>query len=99
MPIADQSSALAMVNQRPGLDDSPYPGTFQQIAELIATGARIPGIREIPNELNQEEPSEPKIAKLEGAGRKPWERGQDKSIGLDALLHDHEVGSRTESVP
>lgn len=55
-------------------DDPPYPVTFDEIAEMIATGKPVPGIREIPTQINEAAPTEASIARQEGAGRKPWER-------------------------
>lgn len=53
-------------------DDQPrYPLSFDELAEMIATGAHIPGIREIPDKINEEPPSEPVLAKSQM--RKPWE--------------------------
>lgn len=69
-------------------DNPPYPITFEEIAEMIATGKSIPGIREISNELNTEKPTEPRIAKVEGAGRKPWEGEQQQSNILEDILHE-----------
>jgi hypothetical protein len=57
----------------PDADDQPaYPRSFAQLAELIASGAPIPGIKHVPDKINDEPPSEPTLAK-EGR-RKPWER-------------------------
>ncbi|GAA6045555.1 hypothetical protein NBRC10513_007915 [Rhodotorula toruloides] len=50
--------------------DPPYPPTFAQLAALIATGAPIPGIKEIPDKLAEGEPSESR----ESVRRKPWEK-------------------------
>lgn len=57
-----------------GQEEPPYPVSFDEIAELVASGKPIPGIREIPDKINEQAPSEPTIAKMAGAGRKPWER-------------------------
>ncbi|GAA5828046.1 hypothetical protein JCM11251_005708 [Rhodosporidiobolus azoricus] len=53
-------------------DEPPYPPTFSQLAHLISTGAPIPGIRDIPDQLAEGEPSEPKLARTQGG--KPWEK-------------------------
>lgn len=50
-----------------------YPLSFDELAELIATGAEIPGIKQIPDKLNEAAPTKPIIARNAGAGRKPWE--------------------------
>jgi len=55
-------------------DNAPYPVTLEQIAEMIANGTLIPGIREIPKKINEEQPTEAKVAKMQGAGKKPWEK-------------------------
>ncbi|ORZ17054.1 hypothetical protein BCR42DRAFT_413828 [Absidia repens] len=44
--------------------------SFQQIVEMIETGQEIPGIRQIPDKLNEGEPSQPKLK----ARPKPWEQ-------------------------
>ena len=43
--------------------------SFDRIVELITTGQPIPGIRQIPNTLNAEGPTE----STESVRRKPWE--------------------------
>jgi hypothetical protein len=60
------------VQQQPATDEPAYPSSFAQIAALIASGAPIPGIKQVPDKLNDEPPSEPTLAK---EGRlKPWQR-------------------------
>ncbi|BGP12099.1 hypothetical protein JCM10213_005206 [Rhodosporidiobolus nylandii] len=71
VPSASSSSSTAPPTSATG-DAPPYPPSFAELAQLIASGAPIPGIRDIPDALSQEEPSEAKLAK-EGA-RKPWEK-------------------------
>ncbi|ORX54398.1 hypothetical protein DM01DRAFT_1407259 [Hesseltinella vesiculosa] len=44
--------------------------TFQQVVEMIESGQDVPGIRQIPNKLNQGTPSEARLT----ARRKPWEQ-------------------------
>lgn len=56
------------------VDSAPYPVSFEEIAEMIANGTPIPGIKEIPTVINEQQPSEAKIARVEGAGKKPWEK-------------------------
>lgn len=69
-------------------DDQPrYPLSFDELAEMIATGAHIPGIREIPDKLNEEPPSEPVLAKTQV--RKPWEGAPQipqEASSLSAIL-------------
>ncbi|KAL0082425.1 hypothetical protein J3Q64DRAFT_1720622 [Phycomyces blakesleeanus] len=43
--------------------------TFQELVEMIETGKEIPGIKQIPNTLNEGTPSQPKL----NVRRKPWE--------------------------
>ena len=55
--------------------DGPAPLSFSDLAERIAKGEEIQGIKQIEDKLNEEEPSQPKLAgQVEGAGRKPWEQ-------------------------
>ncbi|CAO3625746.1 unnamed protein product [Cunninghamella echinulata] len=46
--------------------------SFQEIIEMIETGKEIPGIRQIPNQLNEGTPSQAKLT----ARPKPWEKDQ-----------------------
>lgn len=75
-------------------DDQPrYPLSFDELAEMIATGAHIPGIREIPDRINEEAPSEPVLAKSQV--RKPWEGAPQSTQGNQSLFailgHDEEA--------
>ncbi|KAI7876230.1 hypothetical protein K492DRAFT_151941 [Lichtheimia hyalospora FSU 10163] len=54
-------------------DDKPPKFTFQELVEMIESGKEIPGIRQIPNKLNEGTPSEPKMP----VRRKPWETVQE----------------------
>ncbi|ORZ00832.1 hypothetical protein BCR43DRAFT_485874 [Syncephalastrum racemosum] len=47
--------------------------TFQELVEMIESGQEIPGIKQIPNKINEGAPSEPKMS----ARRKPWEQQQE----------------------
>ncbi|GAA6004041.1 hypothetical protein JCM10207_006528 [Rhodosporidiobolus poonsookiae] len=67
VPPASASSAPAAPSSS---IDAPYPPTFSELAHLIATGAPIPGIRDIPDRLAEGAPSEA----TREAVRKPWER-------------------------
>ncbi|GAA5897267.1 DUF5572 domain-containing protein [Sporobolomyces salmoneus] len=51
-------------------DEPPYPLSFAHLAHLISTGAPIPGIKEIPDKLTEERPSE----STREVRRKPWEK-------------------------
>ncbi|PWN52385.1 hypothetical protein IE53DRAFT_312198 [Violaceomyces palustris] len=50
----------------------PYPASFDSIVELITTGQtdKIPGIKDIPLKINEEEPTAPTLKKPP----KPWEK-------------------------
>ncbi|ODQ53225.1 hypothetical protein SAICODRAFT_7382 [Saitoella complicata NRRL Y-17804] len=51
-------------------EPTPYPSKFAEIAELIRSGKEIPGIKQIPDRLTEEQPSESN----QGARKKPWEQ-------------------------
>ncbi|GAA93893.1 uncharacterized protein L969DRAFT_92198 [Mixia osmundae IAM 14324] len=77
-PLASSTLATSDATEAP-VEAAPteaYPASFSEIAELIATGAPIPGIKQIPNMLNDAPPSEPVVATQAGAGRKPWEHAR-----------------------
>ncbi|KAK9899719.1 hypothetical protein P389DRAFT_207353 [Cystobasidium minutum MCA 4210] len=85
----DQSRGRVLAPEEPEDDQPRYPLSFDELAEMIATGAHIPGIREIPDKLNEEKPSEPVLAKTRV--RKPWEvegapQTSDSSQSLAAVL-------------
>ncbi|KAI8374084.1 hypothetical protein EDC96DRAFT_498488 [Choanephora cucurbitarum] len=50
-------------------DDKPVRFTFQELVDMIEKGIEIPGIKQIPNILNEGTPSEAKMT----ARPKPWE--------------------------
>ncbi|KAI8393534.1 uncharacterized protein BYT42DRAFT_609322 [Radiomyces spectabilis] len=50
-------------------DERPPRLTFQEIVQMIETGQEIPGIKQIPDTLNEGTPSTPKLK----ARPKPWE--------------------------
>ena len=62
---------------------APYPNSFAQIADLIAKGGPIPGIKEIPDTVLSGKGSESRTAKR----RKPWEKdsgdGGDNTLQID----------------
>lgn len=66
----------------PPQDNPPYPPSFAELARLIATGAPIPGIKHIPDQLAEGEPSKSTLAAQIGQsggtpnqiGVKPWEK-------------------------
>ena len=49
---------------------APFPTSFAHIVELITTGQPIPGIREVPDKISEEEVSE----SAQENKKKPWER-------------------------
>ncbi|RKO86568.1 hypothetical protein BDK51DRAFT_5637, partial [Blyttiomyces helicus] len=48
-----------------------YPRSFHELCEMVARGEPIPGIRTIPDKLNDAPPS----VSVLGQRRKPWEVG------------------------
>ena len=62
-----------------------YPSSFVALASLIASGAPIPGIKQIPERINEAEGSKPKLAgQIPGAGRKPWEKSIESSASTSS---------------
>ncbi|RHZ90293.1 hypothetical protein Glove_1g26 [Diversispora epigaea] len=64
--ISDNSNSNNLMSQ----ETPQYPKSFQQVIELITSGQPIPGIKKIPNEINKETPSHPKLEQR----KKPWEK-------------------------
>ncbi|KAI9033676.1 hypothetical protein CLU79DRAFT_724863 [Phycomyces nitens] len=54
-------------------DQAPKRFTFQELVEMIETGKEVPGIKQIPNTLNEGKPSQPKLS----VRRKPWETTEE----------------------
>ncbi|ORE13446.1 hypothetical protein CU097_008778 [Rhizopus azygosporus] len=54
--------------------DKPIRFTFQEIVDMIEKGIEIPGIKQIPNTLNDGTPSQPQMK----ARPKPWEINKEK---------------------
>ncbi|KAJ3166261.1 hypothetical protein HDU88_003485 [Geranomyces variabilis] len=50
--------------------DANYPRSFQEICEMVARGDEVPGIRQIPDKLNDAPPSTSAL----GPRKKPWEK-------------------------
>ncbi|GAA5874460.1 hypothetical protein JCM3774_005726 [Rhodotorula dairenensis] len=74
-PAASSASTsdAAAVNVEEGKGDQPpYPPTFAELAQLIATGAPVPGIKDIPDLLAADPPTESTAPPK----RKPWEQQQ-----------------------
>lgn len=53
----------------PNTDDDKGP-SFDEVVELIQSGKPIPGIRQIPEQLNTETPS---VSSSVTSPKKPWE--------------------------
>ncbi|KAJ3023245.1 hypothetical protein HKX48_003849 [Thoreauomyces humboldtii] len=53
----------------PGDDAAQYPRSFQEICEMVAKGELVPGIKQIPDTLNEQAPS----ASALNPRKKPWE--------------------------
>jgi hypothetical protein len=75
--VSEEPRSQMLAPEEPADDQPRYPLSFDELAEMIATGAHIPGIREIPDKINEGPPSEPVLAKSQM--RKPWE-GAPQSI-------------------
>ncbi|BGP08602.1 hypothetical protein OF846_003627 [Rhodotorula toruloides] len=89
VPSASSPSSSSQPPPPSSSSDPPYPPTFAQLAALIATGAPIPGIKEIPDKLAEGEPSESR----ESVRRKPWEKagaggGGDESGMLEGAADE-----------
>ncbi|KAL7007487.1 hypothetical protein EMMF5_002951 [Cystobasidiomycetes sp. EMM_F5] len=94
---AKDADTIVLASQGEQAQDEPqYPVTFEQLAEMIATGTPIPGIREIPNKLNESTPTAPIVAGSAHAARKPWESTQQ--IPVDTGLSDI-LGSKDDAMP
>ncbi|KAM0753965.1 hypothetical protein T439DRAFT_168228 [Meredithblackwellia eburnea MCA 4105] len=71
-------------------DEPPYPLSFAALAQLIATGQPIPGIKEIPDKLTEEQPT----VSTQQARRKPWEKDSHANETVEGLpLAPAEEGS------
>jgi len=89
-PPATAASAPA-----PSSDAPPYPLSFAALAALIASGAPIPGIKDIPDKLAEGAPSESKVDV--GRIRKPWEKAPESGgsvVGDGVKEAAAEEGSR-----
>jgi hypothetical protein len=54
-----------------GMENEEKGPSFEEVAELIKSGKPVPGIREIPEQLNTEPPSMPSSL---APPKKPWEK-------------------------
>ncbi|GAA5987613.1 hypothetical protein JCM10908_007136 [Rhodotorula pacifica] len=77
------STSTATTDSQP-----PYPPTFAELAQLIATGAPVPGIKDIPDQLASEPASESRAERK----RKPWE-GESGGTGEGAGGEDSAAAS------
>ena len=92
-----QAQAALAQPAAPAEDEPAYPSSFARLAELIAT---IPGIKHVPDVINDAAPTEPQLAgKVTGAGRKPWETAAadtapgDADRAADSSTIEHVFGS------
>ena len=70
-------------------EQASYPVSFSEIAALIASGAPIPGIKTIPEKINEEPPTAPQLAGVvQGAGKKPWEKSASDMDGVEGAGED-----------
>ncbi|CAO3661922.1 unnamed protein product [Umbelopsis ramanniana] len=68
--------------------ETPRRLTFQEIVERIEKGEEIPGIKQIPNKLNEAAPSEAKLS----ARPKPWE------VQRSSEAIDNSLGASDENI-
>ncbi|CAB5387947.1 unnamed protein product [Rhizophagus irregularis] len=72
-----RETSVRDVNNNPqteqAADNPQYPRTFHQLVEMISKEQPIPGIKQIPNELNKGTPSNPTIKPRPKRGRKKYE--------------------------
>ncbi|KAI9017473.1 hypothetical protein BC832DRAFT_588735 [Gaertneriomyces semiglobifer] len=67
--VAREDHTDAVVEQ-PKPSEPQYPRSFQELCEMVAKGEEIPGIRTIPNKINEESPSQSVLRPR----KKPWEK-------------------------
>lgn len=82
--LPEPSRGQVLAPEEPADDQPRYPLSFDELAEMIATGAHIPGIRQIPDKINEEAPSEPILAKNQV--RKPWEGAPQPAQASQSLF-------------
>ncbi|GAA5963451.1 hypothetical protein JCM3765_003076 [Sporobolomyces pararoseus] len=68
--LTSTSSSSVISTSTSTAEEPPYPISFQHLAQLIQSGQPIPGIKEIPDLLNQKLPSQ----SIETIKKKPWEK-------------------------
>ncbi|KAJ3187841.1 hypothetical protein HDU85_006234 [Gaertneriomyces sp. JEL0708] len=56
--------------EQPKPSEPQYPRSFQELCEMVAKGEEIPGIKTIPNKINEESPSQSVLRPR----KKPWEK-------------------------
>ncbi|KAI8806090.1 hypothetical protein BJ742DRAFT_774587 [Cladochytrium replicatum] len=61
-----------------------FPLSFAKICEMVARGEPIPGIKQIPDKINEEAPS----ASTLKPRRKPWERKQESLPNVNSSNFD-----------
>ncbi|TPX72251.1 hypothetical protein SpCBS45565_g00545 [Spizellomyces sp. 'palustris'] len=88
--IASQSSPAEKEEKNPDIlwqpsenkvSEPQYPRSFQELCEMVARGEEVPGIRTIPNKINEAPPSESHLAPR----RKPWETKKEGAEGPSAV--------------
>ncbi|RKP10022.1 hypothetical protein THASP1DRAFT_22220 [Thamnocephalis sphaerospora] len=80
-PTADLDAIATTADAAADIDQPAYPLSFQAICDLITAGKPVPGIRTIPNRLNEEPPSRSTLQPRP----KPWEKAaQAAPAGDDA---------------
>ena len=97
--VSFQQSSVEMIHSQQikcKIRDPSYPTSFAALAALIASGAPIPGIKQIPEKLNEVEASKPKVAQVPGAGRKPWEREDSLETSITASTSESPLNSKGE---
>ena len=65
-PNRNMSASMA-----PDAENEPQGPSFDEIVELISTGKPVPGIRQIPDQLNKDPPS---TSSSPVPPKKPWEK-------------------------
>ncbi|KAK4520806.1 Transmembrane protein 188 [Mucor velutinosus] len=87
---ADAYKTWKNENQEPAIeqgknsDDKPPRFTFQELVDMIEKGIEIPGIKQIPNVLNEGTPSKAKMT----ARPKPWETNKQQQQEQEVVAEE-----------
>ncbi|GAN00923.1 conserved hypothetical protein [Mucor ambiguus] len=73
-----------VIEQNDDSDDKPPRFTFQELVDMIEKGIEIPGIKQIPNVLNEGTPSEAKMT----ARPKPWETNKQEQQEQEVVVEE-----------